>query len=125
MTLVRTTASAGHSTTITRTNAKNLLWSFPQMLTHHTITGCPLNVGDLLGSGTISGPTPGSQGSLLEQNRNGTTAIKLGGEEQRLFLQDGDSITITGCCGTDAESRNLVGFGSCRGTIEAALLKTH
>ncbi|KIW44408.1 fumarylacetoacetase [Exophiala oligosperma] len=119
------TTTAGHRTTITCTNAKNLLWSFPQMLTHHTITGCPLNVGDLLGSGTISGSTPGSQGSLLEQNRNGTAAIELRGEEQRLFLQDGDTITITGCCGTSAGSRDLVGFGSCRGTIEAALLKTH
>lgn len=113
-------AREGHLTTITRTNARNLLWSFPQMLTHHAVTGCPLNVGDLLGSGTISGTTPGSQGSLLEQTSNGKNLVELTDGGQRKFLQDGDSITITGWCGA-TDSRDLVGFGTCHGTIEAAL----
>ncbi|KAF2463186.1 Fumarylacetoacetase [Lindgomyces ingoldianus] len=109
----------GNSTTITKTSSRNLLWSFPQMLTHHSITGCPFNVGDLLGSGTISGLEQSERGSLLEQNENGKTSIKLSGSEVRHFLEDGDEITITGVCGSDEEA--LVGFGECVGRIEPAL----
>lgn len=89
------------------------------MLAHHSITGCPMQVGDLLGSGTISGKEPSSRGSLLEQNDNGKTTIKLSGGEERKFLEDGDEITITGVCGTDEDA--LVGFGECVGRIEPAL----
>ncbi|KAF2199013.1 Fumarylacetoacetase [Delitschia confertaspora ATCC 74209] len=111
--------SSGSSTTVTKTSATNLLWSYPQMLTHHTITGCPMQVGDLLGSGTISGLEPSERGSLLEQNENGKTPIKLSGGEERKFLEDGDVVTITGVCGSDEEA--LVGFGGCVGRIEPAL----
>lgn len=90
---------SGNSATLSKTSSRNLLWSFPQMLTHHSITGCPMQVGDLLGSGTISGLEPSERGSLLEQNDNGKTSIKLTGGEERKFLEDGDEITITGVCG--------------------------
>ncbi|KAF2496353.1 fumarylacetoacetate hydrolase FahA [Lophium mytilinum] len=111
--------SSGQSSTICRTSSRNLLWSFPQMLTHHSITGCPLQVGDLLGSGTISGLEPSERGSLLEQTANGKVSIKLSGEEERRFLEDGDEVTITGVCGSDDGA--LVGFGDCVGIIEPAL----
>ena len=78
-----------------------------------------MQIGDLLGSGTISGLEPSERGSLLEQNDNGKTSIKLTGGEERKFLEDGDEITITGVCGSDEGA--LVGFGECVGRIESAL----
>ncbi|CAO2650389.1 Nn.00g016810.m01.CDS01 [Neocucurbitaria sp. VM-36] len=110
---------SGNTTTISKVNARNLLWSFPQMLAHHTITGCPFQPGDLLGSGTISGNSPAEYGSFLEQSDNGKTPIAIYGGEKRTFLEDGDEITIRGVCGTDEEA--LVGFGECVGRIEPAL----
>lgn len=95
------------------------MWSFPQMLAHHTINGCPFNPGDLLGSGTISGETSAEYGSFLEQSQNGKESISLNGGEQRKFIEDGDEITIRGVCGADEEA--LVGFGECVGRIEPAL----
>lgn len=108
---------SGKSSTISRTSGRNLLFSFAQMLSHHTITGCPMSNGDLLGSGTISGKEPTARGSLLEQNENGKVSIKLDGGEERVFLEDGDEITLRGWCGEDG---NLVGFGNCTGVIEPA-----
>ncbi len=72
-------------------------------------------VGDLLGSGTISGTEPGTEGSLLEISKGGKEAIKLSGGVERKFLQDGDAITLYGVCGT--EESGLVGFGECSGKI--------
>lgn len=109
------TTEAGGTTTITRGTARDLLFSFPQMIAHHTVSGCPLSVGDLLGSGTISGTDPGSCGSLLEQTQGGKRRIELSGGESRLFLEDGDRVTMTGVCGDDEEG--LVGFGECTGHI--------
>ena len=103
---VSLTTSSGRTNNIGKTTAKNLLFSFPQMLAHHTIGGCPFNVGDLLGSGTISGESKSEKGCLLEQN-NGK------------FLEDGDTVTITGVCGN--EDGALVGFGQCVGRIEPAI----
>ncbi|KAH7095887.1 hypothetical protein FB567DRAFT_513667 [Paraphoma chrysanthemicola] len=111
--------SSDNTTTISKVNAQNLLWSFPQMLAHHTITGCPFNPGDLLGSGTISGATPQEYGSFLEQSQGGKEPISLNAGEKRVFLEDGDEITIRGVCGTDEEA--LVGFGECVGRIEPAV----
>jgi fumarylacetoacetase len=96
------------------------MWSFPQMLAHHTINGCPFLPGDLLGSGTISGTTAAEYGSFLEQSQNGKDTITLNGGEKRTFLEDGDEITIRGVCGADEEA--LVGFGECVGRIEPALV---
>ncbi|KAK5682894.1 hypothetical protein LTS12_029187, partial [Elasticomyces elasticus] len=99
------------------TNSKNLLYSFSQMLTHHTITGCNMNPGDLLGSGTISGTELKSQGSILEQT-NGKTPIKLADGSERMFLEDGDRVVLRGMAGQEG---SYVGFGDCEGTILPAL----
>jgi fumarylacetoacetase len=103
-------------TNVLNSNGKHLLFSFPQMLAHHSIGGCPMRVGDLLGSGTISGTQPGSQGSFLELSNGGKEAIKLEGGAERKFLQDGDTVVLRGVCGS--EDTGLVGFGECRGTIK-------
>jgi fumarylacetoacetase len=99
-------------------NFKYLYWNICQQLAHHTSNGCNLRPGDLLASGTVSGPTPDSYGSLLELAWKGTRPIPLPGGETRVFLQDGDRITITGwCAGPD----HRVGFGSVTGKILPAL----
>ncbi|KAJ5793994.1 Fumarylacetoacetase [Penicillium paradoxum] len=109
----------GNNTTITNTKGNNLIWSFPQMLAHHSVSGCPMRTGDLLGSGTISGEGDNEKGSLLEQNSGGQQTIKLNGSEERKFLQDEDTIRIYGVCGD--EEQGLVGFGVCEGQILPAL----
>ncbi|KAF7561857.1 hypothetical protein G7046_g2286 [Stylonectria norvegica] len=109
---------SGKTTTITKTNSKNLLWSWPQMIAHHTITGCNLRPGDLLGSGTISGTEPGTEGSMLEQTKGGKFEMSLEGDEKRKFLLDGDTLVIRGWFG---QQNALVGFGEVRGKIEAPL----
>ncbi|PGH17388.1 fumarylacetoacetase [Polytolypa hystricis UAMH7299] len=108
----------GTVTKLSKTNATNLLWSFPQMVAHHTVTGCNLNTGDLLGSGTISGAEKGTLGSLLESSDGGKTPIKLADGEERVFLQDGDEAMLRGVCGKEGE---YVGFGECVGKILPAL----
>ncbi|KAK4551805.1 hypothetical protein LTR86_010891 [Recurvomyces mirabilis] len=112
------TTSAGKSSKICTTSATNLLFSFPQMLAHHTVGGCPFNIGDLLGSGTISGEDMSAKGCLLEQSENGKISIKLEDGEERTFLDDGDTITIKGVCGD--QDGALVGFGDCAGRIDPA-----
>lgn len=100
--------------TLCRSNLKYMYWSMAQQLAHHTIGGCNLQPGDLLASGTISGPTPDSSGSLLELTWRGTQPIDLPNGEQRRFLQDGDTITMTGYAqGTGYR----VGFGEVTGEI--------
>jgi fumarylacetoacetase len=89
------------------------------MLAHHTVAGCNLRSGDLFGSGTISGFDAGTHGSFLEQTQGGKVTIKLEGGEERKFVEDGDTITITGWAGgVDGE---LVGFGQCVGQILPAI----
>jgi fumarylacetoacetase len=111
-------AAEGDTTTIGRTSSKHLLWSFPQMIAHHTLGGCPMRTGDLLGSGTISGPGRGESGSLLEMTENGKREVLLSGMDARTFLKDGDSITLRGFCGAEGAR---VGFGECRGKIYGAV----
>src|SRR6202012_1049489 len=77
-------------------SATELYWSFAQMVTHHTSNGCNLRTGDILASGTISGPQPGSQGSLLEITRRGADPLKLPSGEERGFLDDGDEVKFRG-----------------------------
>jgi fumarylacetoacetase len=105
-----------HVETVTRTNGRNLVFSFAQMLAHHSIGGCPFNAGDLLGSGTISGTERGEFGSLLEQTNGGRDSVTIAGTE-RTFLEDGDEVTFTGICGTTPYQK--VGFGECRGVVMA------
>jgi fumarylacetoacetase len=86
---------------LTQTNFKYLYWNMAQQLAHHTVNGCNLRPGDLLASGTISGPDPGSYGSLLELTWGGERPISLPTGDLRRFLEDGDVLTITGWCQRD------------------------
>ncbi len=106
------------ATTIARTNYDQMYYSTAQQLAHHTTSGCPMNVGDLLGSGTISGPTKPSRGSLLELSWSGQEPITLEGGETRAFIEDGDTLTLTGAARGDGYT---IGFGDCTGTILPAL----
>src|SRR6185437_17078401 len=81
---------------ICRTNFKYMYWSSVQQLMHHASSGCAMSVGDLLGSGTISGPEKYQRGSLIEISWNGAEPIELGRDIKRSFLEDGDSLTIRG-----------------------------
>ena len=103
--------------TICRTNFKYMYWSSVQQLVHHASSGCAMNVGDLLGSGTISGPEKDQRGSLLEISWNGTEPVTLDGGVKRSFLEDGDSLVMRGWCQGDGYR---VGFGEVEGTIVAA-----
>jgi len=103
---------------ISATNARHLYWSLAQQIAHHTVNGCNLEPGDLLASGTISGPTPDSLGSLLELAWKGTRPIALPGGETRVFLQDGDRLTLTGWCQGPGYR---VGFGEVTGRILPAI----
>ena len=100
--------------TIARSNFRHLYWNMPQQLAHHTITGCNMQPGDLLASGTISGPTPDSLGCLLELAWRGERPVQLPGGGQRVFLLDGDEVILTGWCQGDGYR---VGFGECRGKL--------
>ncbi|MEP4196883.1 MAG: fumarylacetoacetase [Aliishimia sp.] len=105
-------------TTIARTNYREMYYSAPQQLAHHTTSGCPMRVGDLLGSGTISGPTPPERGSLLELSWGGKEPITLDTGDTRSFLNDGDTLSLTGSAKGDGYQ---IGFGPCTGKIEPAL----
>jgi len=102
---------------ISRTNFKYMYWSSVQQLVHHASSGCAMNVGDLLGSGTISGPEKDQRGSLLEISWNGTEPVELASGVKRTFLEDGDSLAMRGLCQGDGYR---VGFGEVEGTILAA-----
>ncbi|NXE60216.1 FAAA Fumarylacetoacetase, partial [Calcarius ornatus] len=104
--------------TICRSNFKHMYWTMKQQLAHHSINGCNLRPGDLLASGTISGPEPESFGSMLELSWNGTKEIPLGSGQSRKFLQDGDEVILTGYCQGNGFR---VGFGQCSGKILPAL----
>ena len=100
--------------TICRSNFKHLYWTMTQQLTHHTVTGCNIRSGDLLASGTISGPTEDSYGSMLELAWRGTKPIRLPGGGERKFIADGDTVTVRGHCRGDGYR---IGFGDCTGRI--------
>ena len=99
---------------ICRTNFKYMYWSSVQQLVHHASSGCAMNVGDLLGSGTISGPEKHARGSLLEISWNGTEPVELADGIARTFLEDGDQLVMRGWCQGDGYR---VGFGEVEGTI--------
>jgi len=102
---------------LSRGNFRDMYWTIAQMLTHHASNGCNLRAGDLLASGTVSGPAKDSRGCLLELTWKGTEPIQLPTGETRKFLEDGDEVIIRGWCERDGYAR--VGFGECRGTIAA------
>ncbi|WP_037311294.1 fumarylacetoacetase [Ruegeria halocynthiae] len=108
----------GDATTIARTNYKEMYYSAAQQLAHHSTSGCPMNAGDLLGSGTISGPTKPERGSLLELSWGGKEPLTLDSGETRSFIEDGDTLTLKGAAKGDGYT---VGFGECVGTVQPAL----
>ncbi|WP_049751061.1 fumarylacetoacetase [Psychrobacter raelei] len=109
---------ADEPTVVCNTNFKYMYWSMAQQLTHHTISGCSVQVGDLMGSGTISGPTPDSYGSMLEIAWNATKPVTLSNGETRTFIEDGDTVIMKGYSEKDGIR---VGFGEVRGTLLPAL----
>lgn len=106
------------ATTITQTNYREMYFSAAQQLAHHASSGCPMRCGDLLGSGTISGAEKHQRGSLLELSWGGKEPMTLDTGDERTFLQDGDTITLTGHAKGDGF---IIGFGDCGGTLLAAL----
>lgn len=104
----------GTETKICESNNKYLYWTIEQQLAHHTINGCPVNVGDLMASGTISGPEPHQFGSMLELTWRGTKPLKLNNGEERKFIQDGDTVIIRGY---GYKNGIRVGFGECEATV--------
>jgi fumarylacetoacetase len=111
-------ASMNEALRICQTNFKYMYWSSVQQLVHHACCGCAMNVGDLLGSGTISGPEKSQRGSLLEISWNATEPIELASGIVRTFLEDGDSLVMCGGCQGDGYR---VGFGEVEGTILPAI----
>lgn len=95
--------------------ASNMYWTVAQMLAHHTASGCNLRPGDLLGSGTLSGPEPGAFGSLIEITRGGAEPVALPNGETRSFLEDGDEVIFN--AHAHAPGRVSIGFGACRATV--------
>lgn len=101
---------------VSRGNLKDMYWTLAQMVAHHTSNGCNLRPGDLIASGTISGPEKESRGCLIERTWRGTEPFTLPTDETRTFLQDGDTVILRAFC----ESEGIrIGFGECRGTITA------
>lgn len=118
--MVEVFIQAGQSepTTVCRTNFKYMYWNINQQLAHHSVNGCNIQVGDLYASGTISGPSPGSFGSLLELSWNGQRPLNMPDGSQRTFLEDGDQVIMKG----HAEKNGVrIGFGECKGKILPAI----
>ena len=100
---------------IAATNFRQMYWTFAQQLAHLTVNGAPTSAGDLFGSGTASGPTPGERGSLIELTWRGAEPLTLADGSTRTFLEDGDTVTLRGWCGGGDQPR--IGFGEATGTI--------
>jgi fumarylacetoacetase len=100
---------------LSESNPRDLYWTPAQLIAHHTSNGCNLQIGDLLATGTISGPSEASAGCLLELTRNGVQPIALPTGESRSFLLDGDEIMLRGSCSLPGHPR--IGLGECRATI--------
>jgi fumarylacetoacetase len=104
--------------TICRSNYKYMYWTMEQQLAHHTINGCNVNVGDLMGSGTISGPDPSEYGSMMELSWKGTKPLKLKDGSERKFINDHDTVIMRGYCQND---QVRIGFGECRAKLLPAI----
>ncbi len=108
----------GEEEDICSTNFKHMYWSMAQQLAHHTVNGCNIRCGDVMASGTISGPTPDSYGSMLELTWRGTKPLKLKDGSERKFIHDGDTVILRGHCEKDGMR---IGFGSVETLVEAAV----
>lgn len=106
---------------LSQANLRDAYWTLAQLLTHHASNGCNLTSGDLLGSGTQSGPQDGQGGSLLELTRGGREAIRLPSGEMRTFLEDGDCVTLRAHCRRDGA--RSIGLGECTATVLPAMPK--
>jgi fumarylacetoacetase len=102
---------------VSRGRFDRMYWTFAQMVAHHTSNGCNLRPGDLLASGTVSGPDPEARGSLLDRTWRGTEPLALPSGETRRFLEDGDEVIMRGAC--ERAGFRRIGFGECRGTVSA------
>jgi len=103
---------------VSRTSFTHMYWTLAQMVTHHAMGGCNLRAGDLLASGTVSGPTNGERGCLLELTWRGAEPLTLPSGETRAFLEDGDLVELAGFC--EAPGARRIGFGTCRGVVLSA-----
>ena len=101
---------------VSRSNFRDMYWTLAQMITHHASNGCNLIAGDLLASGTVSGPAKDARGSLLELAWKGTEPLQLPSGETRKFLEDGDEVILRGYCEREGAAR--IGLGECRGTVD-------
>ena len=108
----------GTETVICNSNYKYMYWTMEQQLAHHTVNGCNVNVGDMMGSGTISGPEPHEYGSMMELSWKGTKPLKLNDGTERKFINDNDTVILTGYCQND---KLRIGFGECRAKVLPAL----
>lgn len=109
---------AGEAKVVCNSNFKHMYWTMTQQLAHHTVNGCNVNVGDMCASGTISGPTPDSYGSMLEISWRGTKPVDMPDGTQRRFINDGDTVVMKGW----GEVNGLrIGFGTCTGKVLPAL----
>jgi fumarylacetoacetase len=104
---------------LSRSSFKHMYWTLAQMVTHHTSNGCPIREGDLIASGTISGPDRSNRGCLLELTWRGKEPLRLPTGEQRCFLEDGDEVILRAYC--EREQFRRIGFGECRGIVQPAL----
>ena len=112
--------TAGHAgDRLSRSNFRDAYWTVAQLVAHHTVNGCNLQSGDLLGSGTLSGASAEQGGSLLELSQGGQRPLQLSNGQTRTFLEDGDSVILRGHCERAGSRR--IGFGDCTGTVLPAL----
>jgi len=105
---------------VSRSNFATMYWTLAQMVAHHTSNGCPLRPGDLIGSGTVSGPNKENRGCLLEVTWRGAEPLQLPTGEIRRFLEDGDEVILRGWC--EAAGFRRIGLGECRGKVLPAAL---
>ena len=104
----------GEETQVCHSNYKFMYWTMEQQLAHHTVNGCNINIGDMMASGTISGPTPDSYGSMMEITWRGTKPIQLKDNTERKFINDNDTVIIRGYCQKDGVK---IGFGDCKAKV--------
>ena len=108
----------GEETVVSNSNFKHMYWSMSQQLAHHTVNGCRINSGDMMGSGTISGPTPDSYGSMLELSWGGKNTIPMKDGTERKFINDNDTVIIKGYC---ENNEVRIGFGECSSKLLPAV----
>ncbi len=104
---------------LSETSFRHAYWTISQLVAHHTVNGCNLRAGDLLGSGTQSGPTAAEAGSLVELSQGGSRPLQVGADERRTFLEDGDTVIFRGWC--ERPGAVSIGFGEVRGRVLPAV----